>query len=152
MNKYLIHIVLLIKSSLLFSQKSDTLLNASLFLKKLEQNISRQDTEVLKRYSIPEFENKSIWVNITIEGKKLNYKIWSSEAYSLASGWFILVIIMKDKILFSEVMNESGKMAGNMNMFSLEAQPGGVIKVILYRKGGQKIFEKKVCYKINFPC
>jgi hypothetical protein len=104
----------------------------------------------LKRYNIPEFENESIWVNITIEGEKLNYKIWSSEAYSLASGWFILVIIMKDKILFSEVMNESGKMAGNMNMFSLEAQPGGVIKVILYRKGGRKFSKKRFVIKSTF--
>ena len=149
MNKYLFHIIFLIKSSILFSQSSDSLAIPSLFLKKLEQNISRNDTQTSEKFAEPELKNKWARVNVTLDGEKLRYKVSSSETYSLESGWFVLLIIMKGRILFSKVLNENGKMAFYTDTFSIKNLAGGIIKVVLYKKGGHKIAEMQVCYEPN---
>jgi hypothetical protein len=147
MTRYLFYIGFLIKSCVLFSQDRDSLLIPSLFLKKLEQDIPRQSLGILKEDTMPEFKSELVQLNVAFQEKELKYKVWSSEIYSLKSGWFVLAIIMNNKILFSKVLNENGRMACYMDTFSLKDLFSGIIKVIIYKKGGQNIAELKICYK-----
>ena len=100
-------------------------------------------------YDVPAVIEQPLLFETNLIDDTLHYKLWSTEAYSAKAGWLMIVGVWMDKILFSNVTNKTGKLYCFMDSFPLKNVSTGIIKLMIFTKGGKKIFEKNLCYSGN---
>ena len=97
-------------------------------------------------YDVPAAKAQPLLFETNFINDTLQYKMWSTQAYSANVRWLMIIGVWRDKILFSHITNKTGQLYCFMDEFSLKNVPMGIIKLMIFKKGGEKIIEKNLYY------
>ena len=59
----------------------------------------------------------------------------------------MIVVVQDEKILFSRLTNTNGNISYFTDQVTLNSKPSGIIKMLVYKKGGEKISELNIFNK-----
>lgn len=97
-------------------------------------------------YHIPAVEEKPLLFETSLVDNALKYELWFPQFYSANAGWILMVGIFGGKIIFSHVANTTGELFMFKDEFLFNNMPSGIVKLIVFKKGGEKISERSLYY------
>ena len=97
-------------------------------------------------YHIPAVEEKPLLFETSLIDNALKYELWFPQSYSSNAGWILIVGIFGGKIIFSHVTNTTGELFRFKDEFLFNNMSSGIVKLIVFKKGGEKISERNLYY------
>lgn len=100
-------------------------------------------------HELPGYKTEGLILQASVQDEKLYYKVESTPEYAKDAGWYIILAVMHNEIIYSKILGNSDSLERYINSFSLKYVPEGIITLVIFKKGGETVAARNVFHKNN---